>query len=337
MRTISSFAISSVESPRRLIPAIGVLAALLSSLLAPNSPAAAQNANHRIEITMSEENLPSEDAPPPASPNTGDSNKADSDWQQETPMPAASPSAVATALAPQRGAEANPAAPAQPEAPSTAAQANGIPIAQATAAPQPTEVAPPLEAGSVEPKSQISDDSLQPYITSARDQSPALAASLRITDQAREEILAQREGDAIQALGRAISIDSANPYAYFYLGRAYLKRQNLAQAITFLHRAEIGFRGDPEWLSETLAFEGLAQEQSGQVNTAIAAYQKALQSEPGNLTARVGLTRLAGSEQPAPASDAQPVSETGGSLAQPAPPDDVSGPPPDAAPPQQAY
>jgi len=146
---------------------------------------------------------------------------------------------------------------------------------------------------------------------------PALAASLRVTDQAREEIVSHREGDAIQTLGRAISIDGSNPYAYFYLGRAYLERKNYPQAITFLNRAEARLGANPQWLGEALAFEGLANEQAGQNATAIACYQKALVAVPGSLMARVGLTRLS-AEQGGPPAGPTDASSEGGAI--PGPP-----------------
>ena len=89
---------------------------------------------------------------------------------------------------------------------------------------------------------------------------------------------------------------ASNPYAYFYLGRAYLGKKNYDQAITFLNRAETRLGANPQWLGETLAFEGLVNEQSGQTAPAIACYQKALVAVPGNLMARVGLTRLGGEQ-----------------------------------------
>ena len=91
---------------------------------------------------------------------------------------------------------------------------------------------------------------------------PALAASLRMTDQARERTREPSRGrrdpdSAARDLDRP-----SNPYAYFYLGRAY-REKNYDQAMTFFKRAEIGFGANPAWLGETLAFEGLANEQSG--------------------------------------------------------------------------
>lgn len=260
---------------------------------------------------LSEENLPAQEMPSVvATPGAGPA----SDWVQV-------PNSSSITSAPAAPA----AAPAGSPAPPAEAQLEPTPM------PTPTEIAP-LEVGSVAPQMQISDSSLQGVIESVRATNPALAAALRITDQAREQILNHHEDDAIETLGRAISIDGSNAYAYFYFGRAYLAKKNYEQAITFFKRAEIRFGANPEWLGETLAFEGLANEQAGQAAGAIACYQKALVAVPGNLMARVGLTRLAG-DLSAPA--VQPVSapEAG---APPAPEGGAIAPPPNSPPPPPA-
>jgi tetratricopeptide (TPR) repeat protein len=258
---------------------------------------------------FSEENLPAQDMPSgAATPDNGPS----ADWVQ---VPAGAPSNSAPA-----------AGSANPQLPSDASAAQIPPAPTAV----PTDV-PPLEVGSVAPQMQISDAPLDDLIRKLSTTQPALAASLRITDQARDEILNHHEDDAIQTLQRAISIDGSNPYAYFYVGRAYLAKKNYGQAITFFNRAEIRFGTNPEWLGETLAFEGLANEEAGQPAQAIGCYQKTLQAEPGNLMARVGLTRLGGAVT---APEVQPVSapDTAGSAAPP-PDGGTIAPPPNSPPP----
>jgi len=261
---------------------------------------------------FTEENLPAQDMPSGvASPDAGPG----AEWEV---VPASSASASA------------------PAAPGAAAPAENSPLPGATDAaqlaptpnPTPTDIAP-LEVGSVMPQMQISDSSLQNLIQSVRGTQPALAASLRVTDQARDQILNHREGDAIQTLMRAMSIDGSNPYAYFYLGRAYLEKKNYGQAITFLKRSENSLGANPQWLGEALAFEGLANEQAGQAAPAIACYQKALVAVPGNLMARVGLTRLGG-DVTAPA--VQPVSVPVGT----SPEGGAIPPPPNSPPPLPA-
>jgi hypothetical protein len=189
----------------------------------------------------------------------------------------------------------------------------------------PAEIAPAIDVGSIATTPQISDSSLAPLIASAP--TPARAASLRITEQQRVELERGHTDDAIRELAHAISIDPSNSYAYFYLGRAYIARRDYGQAQTFFKRAEIGVASNSAWLGETYAFEGVCLEQAGKSADAAAAYQKALAASPGNLTARVGVTRLS-AFMPASASAAAPA--TGSDDAAPAEPD--AQPPSDEAP-----
>jgi hypothetical protein len=216
---------------------------------------------------------------------------------------------------------------------------SGTNAAQMQPSATPGDIAP-LEVGSVQPKPQISDYPLEPYIKQARSESPGLAASLRLTDQAREQILSGHTSDAIQTLTRALSIDARNPYAFLYLGRTWLARKNYDQAITFFRRAQIGFSRNPDWLGETLSFEGLANEQEGQTAAAVTCYQKALQAEPGNLMSRVALTRLGAPVEAPPLTQpvSAPAGSPGASMLEPPPPGSaLPPPPPDSAPPKPAY
>jgi len=202
-----------------------------------------------------------------------------------------------------------------------------------TALPTSAEQLPPLEPGSVALSLRISDSSLQGLID--KEQNPARAASMRIAEQARTELLGGHPDVASRDLDGAVSIDPSDPYAYFYLGRASIAKENYAQAMTFLKRAEIGFGSrNPLWLSETLGFEALTYEESGHDAAAAAAYQQALQVNPGNLMARVGYTRLAPSLAPpegAPAAGADAPAPAGQPI--PAPPPSSPPPPPPNSPP----
>ena len=205
----------------------------------------------------------------------------------------------------------------------------------APAQPQPVtpaDIAPAIDVGSIATTPQISDSSLAPLIASAP--TPARATSLRITEQQRVELERGHTDDAIRELAHAISIDPSNSYAYFYLGRAYVARRDYGQAETFFKRAEIGVASNSVWLGETYAFEGVCLEQAGKSADAAAAYQKALAASPGNLTARVGVTRLS-AFMPASAAIA-PAPEPVGELDQPAPKEPAIPPAPDEAPPPPA-
>jgi hypothetical protein len=260
---------------------------------------------------------------------------------EEESIPAADLAAPSPAASPSPAAESNSdtweKVPTPPSAPAAQASPGGIkavsiapsasPVVPPAAAP--AEIPPAMDIGTFAPTPQISDSSLDPLINAAP--TPARAASLRITEQQRLELQKGHTDDAIRELEHAVSIDPSNSYAYFYLGRAYVARKGYAQALTFFKRAEIGLASNSAWLGEIYAFEGLSLEESGKSAEAEAAYQKALAATPGNLTARVGATRLS-AYAPAAAAPAAPVADA----AQPAPDEDEPPPAPDEPPPPPA-
>jgi hypothetical protein len=251
-------------------------------------------------------------APSPAGDTNPDMDSDEEDW--ETVHPGQKP-------------------PAEREAP----MADSTPAAPAVAS-APAEVAPAIDVGSIATTPQISDSSLTPLIDTAP--TPARAASLRITEAQRVELERGHTQDAIRELAHAISIDPSDSYAYFYLGRAYVARRDYGQAQTFFRRAQIGLASNSAWLGETYAFEGLSLEQEGKSAEAAAAYQKALAASPGNLTARVGVTRLsafmpAAATAPAPTGDLDEPAPAEPEIA-PAPAEAPAPPPPASRPPPTA-
>ena len=268
---------------------------------------------------------------------------------QEESIPAQDLAAPSPDAATSPNAAASPAADTSPDTNSDSGEWTAVPAGKAPPAGHtipvsnpipppaqqppvnPAEIAPAIDVGSIATTPEISDSSLAPLIASAP--TPARAASLRITEQQRVELERGHTDDAIRELAHAISIDPSNSYAYFYLGRAYIARKDYGQAQTFFRRAEIGVASNSAWLGETYAFEGVCLEQAGKSADAAAAYQKALAASPGNLTARVGVTRLsafmpaaatasaptADSDEPAPAEpDDQPASDDAPAPAAPA-------------------
>jgi Tetratricopeptide repeat len=259
---------------------------------------------------------------------------------QEESIPAQDLASPSPAAATSPGAAASPAAETNPDTNSDSGEWVTLPAGKAAPAEntlpvsnpmppavpaQPAEIAPAIDVGSIATTPQISDSSLAPLIDSAP--TPARAASLRITEHERVELERGHTDDAIRELEHAISIDPSNSYAYFYLGRAHIARKDYGQALTFFKRAEIGVASNSVWLGETYAFEGVCLEQAGKPADAAAAYQKAVAASPGNLTARVGVTRLA-AFMPASASASAPATDP----YQAAPDEPDATPPPDEAP-----
>jgi hypothetical protein len=295
--------------------------------------------------------LASQDFDPASAPGFSDSAIELAEFKEES-IPAQDLSVPAAPASP--GAAASPAAAPSP-ATDTDSDADGwrqvppgkvvpdegeMPVsnpmpagAPAQAPPvNPADVAPAIDAGSIATVPQVSDAPLTTLIDTAP--TPARAASLRITEHERVALERGNTNDAVRELAHAISIDPSNSYAYFYLGRAYIARKDYGQADTFFKRAEIGLGTNPLWLGETYAFEGVCLEQAGKSAEAVAAYQKALTASPGNLTARVGVTRLS-AFMPAAATASAPSTN----LDQPAPsepgaptaPDEPLVPPPPAS------
>ncbi|MDO8433996.1 MAG: tetratricopeptide repeat protein [Candidatus Binatus sp.] len=298
----------------------------------------------RVIVALEEESIGSQDLAPPSPAAVQTPGATGAAGAEENPNPQGWATTKASVSTP--GASSTPGAAGSIGAPSapTAASTEGTNVPAGTPSPgagdtagaesQPaaeaTDVPPAMDIGSLMPTRAVSDSSLKLMIEKAPN--PALAASLRITEKARVEIGEGHVDDAIRDLAYAVSIDPSNSYAYFYLGRAYAAKKDYAQAITFFKRAETGVRKSPAWLGETYAFEGLSYEESGKQLEAAAAYQKALAATPGNLTARVGFTRLSAYVPSAPGGSpetdvAQPP-PTGSEI--PPPP---SLPPPPAAPP----
>jgi len=216
---------------------------------------------------------------------------------------------------------------------SASAPVAGEPAPEAT----PTEAPPPYDVGSVQPTAPVSDQPLTGLIASTKDQ-PALNASLRFAEKGRTALESSKLDDAIRDLGRAISIDPTDPYAYFYLGRAYMLKKDYPQALAFFGRSEVGVRAVPAWLGEVKSFEGACLEEQGKFPEAAAAYKQALDAAPGNLMARTGYGRLSASLSDANAGSAGPPPAPIDGAALPAPQVNLAAPAPaEAAPPPAQY
>jgi hypothetical protein len=213
-------------------------------------------------------------------------------------------------------------------APSIAIAAPASRSAIAAPTEQPSDAAltgppPALDVSTISTSRDLGTIALDHEIQQAA--SPARAASLRLTEQARKELASGAMDGALRDLARAVSIDAGDPFEYYYLGRAYFLRRNYPQALTFFQRSRLGFGGRPEWLGETLSYEGMCDEELGKPEDAARAYQHAISIAPGNFRARIGYGRLSASIAPPTSLDSPPPDEQG---APPAPSADAAAPPP---------
>lgn len=192
----------------------------------------------------------------------------------------------------------------------------GAETPESQSAAEATPPPPALDAGALTVGLELGNESLDPEITKAV--SPAMAASLRLTESARKHLADGQVDDAMRDLARAISLDPSDAFAYYYLGRAYFVRKNYTQALTFFRRAEIGFNGRHDWTAEALSYEGICDEELGKVPDAAQIYKRALAASPNNFHARIGYGRLATIAGPAENVDAPPPAQ------------DLAIPPPEA-------
>ena len=122
--------------------------------------------------------------------------------------------------------------------------------------------------------------------------SPQRAASLRFTEEGKRLIESGEYARALIRLEKTISIDSTNPYGYFYLGKTHYHLGHYKDSLNFLDVAESYLTSQPYWLAEVLAFKGENFRALGLFRKADSNYSKALKLNSGNRVAAKGLSKL---------------------------------------------
>jgi predicted Zn-dependent protease len=127
---------------------------------------------------------------------------------------------------------------------------------------------------------------------------PQRAASLRLTEEGRKILESGDYAKALSRLEKTISIDSTNPYGYYYLAKAHYHLGHYQESINFLDVAESFLGGQSYWLAEVLALKGENYRALGFSQKADSTYSEALRLNPGNRAASEGLSRMRGDIQP---------------------------------------
>jgi tetratricopeptide (TPR) repeat protein len=127
---------------------------------------------------------------------------------------------------------------------------------------------------------------------------PQRAASLRLTEEGRKLLEAGDYAKALARLEKTISIDSTNPYGYYYLAKAHYHLSHYQESINFLDVAESLLSGQSYWLAEVLALKGENYRALGFPQKAGSSYSQALGLNPGNRVASEGLSRVRGETEP---------------------------------------
>lgn len=121
---------------------------------------------------------------------------------------------------------------------------------------------------------------------------PERAASLRLTEEGEKFLQTQEFEKGLSRLEKAITLDSQNRYAYFYLAQAHYHLAHHQQSLNFLEIIEGSLAEEPDWLARVYALEGENYRVMGFFDRADAKYVKALNLDPFNRIALEGLTYL---------------------------------------------
>ena len=129
---------------------------------------------------------------------------------------------------------------------------------------------------------------------------PQRAASLRLTEEGRKLIDAGAPAKGLQRLEQSITIDSTNPYGYFYLAKAHHKLGRYKESLNFLDVAESRLAAEPYWLAEVHALRGENFRALGMTERAEASFSRALSINSGNRTAAEAISRPQGNPAAVP-------------------------------------
>lgn len=160
--------------------------------------------------------------------------------------------------------------------------------AAATTLPTPTATAE-VEATAPEPESLLK--------AIGRGTPPNVAAALRLIEDGRQQMQQGAYDAALDRFERAVAIDPTSSHGYYFLARVHLLKKDYDQAIAFASRAaSLSAHTDRVYLGRIRSLEGAAFEEVGRYPDARKAYQQAVEADPNNLAAQVGLTRLSSGE-----------------------------------------
>ncbi|MGH7790580.1 MAG: tetratricopeptide repeat protein [Candidatus Binatia bacterium] len=152
---------------------------------------------------------------------------------------------------------------------------------------------PPPVDGTPDPALPFAPPS--PLASLTAQTAPNVAAATHMVEAGRVHLVGGDSGAALEQFERAIAIDPANPYAYYFLAVLHFDNRTYDQSIAFADRAAaLSQPHQPEWASRAYTLQGNAYEAAGRFADARRAYARALTAAPRNLAAMVGLARVGG-------------------------------------------
>jgi hypothetical protein len=122
--------------------------------------------------------------------------------------------------------------------------------------------------------------------------SPRRAASLRLTEEGRRLLGTGENSKALERLEKTISIDSTNPYSYYYLARVHHQLSHYRDSLNFLDVAESLLSEESIWLAQVFELKGKNFQILGSFERADASYVQALKLDPNNQDAFEAITQI---------------------------------------------
>ncbi len=122
--------------------------------------------------------------------------------------------------------------------------------------------------------------------------SPQRAVSLRLTEEGRKLLGTGEYLKALNKLEKTISIDSTNPYSYYYLARVHHQLTHYRESLNFLDVAESLLSEESIWLAQVFALKGRNFQILGSFERADASYVQALKLDPNNQGAFEAITQI---------------------------------------------
>lgn len=121
------------------------------------------------------------------------------------------------------------------------------------------------------------------------DDTPQRKAAMRMMDQALSN---PRPRDLISDLEGALKLDPRNPFAYYFLAKAYVQKQDFSHAEVMARKAEQLFNDKPVWRGKAIVLQAQARSGLSQPEKARSLFEKARSVDPANPTIDDGLKAL---------------------------------------------
>ena len=160
--------------------------------------------------------------------------------------------------------------------------------------PTPAQLAALPPAAPAAPGAVATSPDLESLLTHIGPTTPPnVAAALRLIEDGRQQMQQGRYDRALDRFERALAIDPSNAYGYYFLAQLHFETKKYDQAVAFASRAVVlSARTDHVLLGRAYGLQGAAFEAVGRYPDARKAYEKAIEADPANVAARLGMTRL---------------------------------------------